>query len=435
MNNKTIKIIATCLILAALLLGSVSMVFALERGPRTRGREAGMMLDLTGFSMGTMNKVEDKKQYLSTIQLEKQRIQNYTLRIVYENAYRFYKRGDYERAQELAQSIVSIDPSFTNARTLAEQARRMSTYGTASEPEIIAAKMAEGERLYQAGRLIEANRKFEEVLVIQPSNGSAKNWIAKVDKEIAQEHERRGDAAYQKRDYSTALDQWYSALLIRKDDAALTSKITKAEREQRDIQLKAAMEEGVNNYSSGKLIASYNSFQKALKIQPGEPKAEKFSTQLRVEIADGYVASGNKNYYAGKYNSAIANWQEAKKWGYESAPLDAAIKKAKTARDNPQPKKTTPVKQPVVNVDPVFDPNAFDTPEFNNTLPGSLGAQTVSEENKRYSEESYRRGQRAFNNDDYETARREWLIALEQNPGNADAEAGLKKVQEILEVR
>ncbi|MGB2579808.1 tetratricopeptide (TPR) repeat protein [Elusimicrobium simillimum] len=433
MNKKIILTVST--VLAVCFVSSA--VFAQER-LRTRGKENGMILDLTRFSLGTMNNVEDKKQYLSTIQLEKQRIQNYTLGVVYENAYTFYRRGDYQRAQELAQAILAVDPEFKNARTLAEQAHRMGTYGTVSEAEIVAAKTAEGQRLYELGRLVEANRKFEEILAIQPSNGAARNWIAKIDKEIAVEHERRGDEAYAAKDYDKALDQWYSALLIKKSDTGLVNKITKTEKQIKDTQLQAAMKEGAENYANGKYLAAYNAFDKALKIQPGEPKAQKFASQLRTEIAQGYVDSGNRNYYAGKYDNAIANWQAAKQWGYDSAPLDNAIKKARNAKLAPKKtttKTTTGTKTPdTTPVEPDEFKPIIEEPDFKAPLP-TVDSARVSEENRRLSQEAYTRGARAFNDEDYETARKEWTAARQLDPGNSDAEQGLRRVQEMLEVR
>ncbi|MDR0292116.1 MAG: hypothetical protein LBI01_05055 [Elusimicrobium sp.] len=407
---------------------------------RTRGKESGMMLDLSKFSMGTMNKVEDKKQYLSTIQLEKQRIQNYTLGIVYENAFLFYRRGDFQRAQELAESILAVDPEFKNARTLADQAHRMGTYGTVSEAEIISAKKTDGQTLYSSGRLIEAQRKYQEVLAIRPTDQEARNQIAKIDKEIATEYDRRGDSAYSQQDYNKALDQWYNALLIRKDDGALVSKITKAEKQVKDADLQAAMKDGVENYTNGKLLASYDSFQKALKIQPGEPKAAKFSAQLRTEIGQGYVSSGNKAYSAGRYDNAVANWQEAKNWGYDSGTLDAAIKKARAAKNAPPPSttKTTSSSSSAAGSGSEGYGAGFTPPTeqatFQTTLP-TVDSGRVSEENKRLSQEAYQRGIKAFNDEDYETARKEWTSAKQLDPGNTEAEQGLRRVQEILEWR
>jgi len=431
------------IILAVFVLLLTSAAFCQDR-LRTKGKEPGMMLDLSKFSMGTMNKVEDKKQYLSTIQLEKQRIQNYTLGIVYENAYLFYKRGDFQRAQELAQSILTIDPEFKNARTLADQAHSMGTYGTVSEGEIITAKKSDAQSLYSQGRLIEAQRKYKEVLAIRPNDAEARAWVSRIDKEIAAEYERRGDAAYAGGDQNKALDNWYNALLIRKDDGALVSKITKTEQQVKDADLQQAMKEGAENYTNGKLLASYASFQQALKIQPGEPKAAKFSAQLRNEIGQGYAASGNKAYYAGRYDNAIDNWNEAKNWGYDSATLDASIKRARAAKNAPTPASaaaatttTTTTSGSTLNPAQPSGHDASYTPPtetFQQTLP-TANTGRVSEENKQLSQEAYERGVKAFNDEDYETARKEWTNAKQLDPGNTEAEQGLRKVQEMLEWR
>ncbi|MBR2865931.1 MAG: hypothetical protein IKC13_06670 [Elusimicrobiaceae bacterium] len=196
---------------------------------RQHGKEAGMMLDLNKVSLGTLNDVEEKKQYLSTVQLEKQRIQNYMLRQVYENAYTLYRRGDFQRAQEMAQTILSIDPNFTKASTLAQQAAHMGAYGTISEDEVIEAKFQEANRMYDSGRLVEAQDKLDEILTIQPHNSKAMAWQNRINREIAQEYARRGDVAYDKVNYQEALDNWYNALLIRKDDPSLVNKIAQTE--------------------------------------------------------------------------------------------------------------------------------------------------------------------------------------------------------------
>ncbi len=59
------------------LVFSVSFSFAraADRPLRETGKEAGLMLDLQKMSLGTLANVEQRRQYLSTVQLEKQRIQ------------------------------------------------------------------------------------------------------------------------------------------------------------------------------------------------------------------------------------------------------------------------------------------------------------------------------------------------------------------------
>ena len=247
---------------------------------RQHGKEEGMLLDLSKISMGTLNDVEEKKQYLSTVQLEKQRIQNYTLRMVYENAYLLYKHGDYQRAQEMAQTILSIDPNF-------KQAQHMGTYGTISEAQVIEAKFQETIRLYDSGRLVEANDKLNEILTIQPGNSKAQAWKRKIDYDIAKEYARRGDVAYEKGDYQAALDAWYNSLLMRKEDSKLVSKIAETENKLRKQQVEESMKQALDFYNKGQYVESYAVFERITKIQPGDPRVQKYMSQLKNEIAAG----------------------------------------------------------------------------------------------------------------------------------------------------
>ena len=235
----------------AVSLSAMAAPFRQPNPIRQHGKEEGMMLDLNKVTLGTLNDVEEKKQYLSTVQLEKQRIQNYMLHQVYEDAYILYRRGDYQRAQEMAQTILSIDPNYTQASTLAKQAGNMGAYGTTSEAEVIDAKFQEANRLYDSGRLVEANEKLDEILTLQPHNSKALSWKHRIDRDIAQEYARRGNVAYDKKDYQEALDNWYNALLIRKDDPNLVNKIAQTENQLRQQQVKDAMEKAMDYYNKG----------------------------------------------------------------------------------------------------------------------------------------------------------------------------------------
>lgn len=426
---------------------------------RQHGKEAGMLLDLSKISLGTLNDVEERKQYLSTVQLEKQRIQNYTLRMVYENAYQLYKHGDYQRAQELAQTILSIDPNFTQAQTLAMQANHMGTYGTVSEAQVIEAKFQEALRLYDSGRLVEANQKLDEILTIRPGNSKALSWKRKINADIAAEYVRRGDNAYDSGKYQTALDNWYNALMIRKDDASLVTKISQTENLLRKQQVQESMEKAMAYYNQGQYVEAYSVFERIIKIQPGDQRVQKYMMQLKEEIYDGYANAGSKAYGVGKYDSAIAYWTKAKKWGSNTAEMDSWIKKARNAKENALRaaaektnrtvkrtkdaqgniveeviESTTTVTQPVPKAE---EPEPLpETVGVNETLP-ELAPTTgrVSEEARAASRQKYVEGLDAFTQDDYERARAAWIQAVQLDPGNSDAAIGLQKVEELTGIR
>ncbi|WP_458401583.1 hypothetical protein [Candidatus Avelusimicrobium sp.] len=434
---------------------------------RQHGKEAGMMLDLNKVSLGTLNDVEEKKQYLSTVQLEKQRIQNYMLRQVYENAYTLYRRGDFQRAQEMAQTILSIDPNFTKASTLAQQAAHMGAYGTISEDEVIEAKFQEANRMYDSGRLVEAQDKLDEILTIQPHNSKAMAWQNRINREIAQEYARRGDVAYDKVNYQEALDNWYNALLIRKDDPSLVNKIAQTENLLRKQQVKDAMEEAMAYYNQGKFVESYAVFERITKIQPGDQRVQKYMYQLKGEIADGYYTAGNKSFKQEKYDTAISYWTNAKKWGADGPTIDRLIKNARNAKENAIKRKQEAARKAaedarrkaeeaaaaeekaleekedietimVENGPATLTPVAGETlgPDANNTTLGiGEAAGRVSKEASEASHQKYIEGLDAYHQNDYQRARDAWIVAKQLDPGNNDAAAGLKKVEELTGLR
>ena len=455
--------------------------FRKEIPVRQHGKEEGMLLDLSKISMGTLNDVEEKKQYLSTVQLEKQRIQNYTLRMVYENAYLLYKRGDYQRAQEMAQTILSIDPNFKQAQTLAKQASHMGTYGTTSEAEVIEAKFQETIRLYDSGRLVEANDKLNEILTIQPGNSKAQAWKRKIDYDIAKEYTRRGDEAYKNDNYQAALDAWYNALLMRKDDPKLVSKIAETENKLRKQQVEESMKQALEFYNKGQYVESYAVFERITKIQPGDPRVQKYMSQLKNEIAAGYYQAGNRSYNANRFDQAVSYWMNAKKWGADTTTMDGLIKRARNAKENhlrvkqqqaqlavtkaeqaakkaedaankaeQKAEETLPEQPETVMVDGnvpgmtggTVIPGAatggigssVGTVGANETLPTLTGTTTnpVSAEAIAASRAKFIEGVDAYNQDDYERARQAWIVAKQLDPGNSDADLGLRKLEELM---
>ena len=492
------------LFLSVLLLAvsASAAAYQKETGVRQHGKEAGMLLDLGKISLGTLNDVEEKKQYLSTVQLEKQRIQNYMLRMVYENAYQFYKQGDYQRAQEMAQTILSIDPNFKQAQTLAKQAGYMGTYGTISEAQVIESKFQEAAYLYESGRLVEANDRLNEILTIQPGNARALSWKNKIDSEISKEYARRGDEAEKDGDYQKAIDAWYNSLLMRKDDPALVAKINDAENKLRQQQVHEYMQQAMEYYNQGKYVESYAVFERIVKIQPGDPRVQKYMSQLKNEIAAGYYNAGEKSYNSYRFDQAISYWNNAKKWGGDANTIDGLIRQARTskeqylrwkkeataearqeaeaaeeaarraaeealkaqqAQEEAAKKQAEEVVDTITDIDETLPGMGLDqTP----VIPGAVAATTtttvtkttsssttttstgttqseavptlgsglsrVSQEASAASRAKYIEGLDAFNQDDYERARQAWIVAKQLDPGNTDADLGLRKVEELL---
>ncbi len=484
----------TVTVLISITLAVQASTFNREVTPRQHGKEAGMLLDLGKISLGTLNDVEEKKQYLSTVQLEKQRIQNYTLRMVYENAYQLYKQGDYQRAQEMAQTILSIDPNFKQAQTLAKQANHMGTYGTVSESEVLDSKFKEALALYDSGRLVEANDKLNEILTIRPGNARALSWKQQIDSEIAKEYARRGDVAEKNGNYQAAVDAWYNSLIMRKNDPALVAKIADVETKLRHQQLQENMKQALELYNQGHYLEAYSVFERIRKIQPGDARVQKYMSQLKNEIAGGYYSAGCQAYKAYRFDQAVAYWNNAKKWGADSAAMDNMIKQARNAKERyirnqelrakqaqeqaqqAQLAAQTAAKQAQEKAEQAAkqaeEQDVLETLVVDNLVPGSTtvipggtststtvagstvgtgtvpgteqplpgltpvgGMSRVSAEASAASRAKYIEGLDAFNQDDFERARQAWIVAKQLDPGNTDAELGLRKVEELMMIK
>ncbi len=306
----------------------------------------------------------------------------------------------------------------------------------------------EGERYYNLNSLILAKEKFEEALTLRPGDAKADEWVKRIDKEIAERHIRNGYYAYKNGDYKEALNQWYSVLLIKKEDPGLVAKIAEVENTIKHDENQTLLKKAFDLYGQGKLVPAYREFEKAMQSQPGERQTQKFASQLKDEIATNYFKDGNNYFAAKQYLSAQASWREAKNWGYNAAEANSAISRAQRARAaalaaaeaarkaeleaQQAPQEVTPEEQPDETIPDLAPADGVPTQGIGQgDFPTSVNQQPgrVSEEARQASIERYKTGLSYFNIGNFESARQEWQAAVELNPENADASAGLKKIE------
>lgn len=406
--------------------------------------EAELFLSIQHMNLGVLSGREEKSIYLSTIFREKERIQNETLRIVYENAYDFYKKGDFERAKELSARILAIDPDFTDARVLFESSARMRGGRLLTEREILAEKFEEGMRLYSEDRYEEALSKWQEILTIDPKHPQALKWIESVTMELSARYLKAGDEAYKAQMLEHALDNWYRALSLNKNNPELTARIASAESEIRDKKVQENINQALEYRKKGLFMKSYVALEKALEISPGHPKATKLIKDLRIDIAQGYIRAGKKSYSERKYTAAIGHWSKALVWGYNKGYINELIATAKKQMQREdrlkkeQIEKARQAAETAAALEAKKEAEKLQE-ELQRELEASeeakrkiLSVSDVTEEKKRASEQHYLRGLVHFQNGDYKDAERAWLEALELNPYHSEAEAGLKRLRQII---
>ncbi|MDD4004067.1 MAG: tetratricopeptide repeat protein [Elusimicrobiaceae bacterium] len=430
------------------LAGAVPQLFAAEEPVVPRGSEESLFLDLKKVDVGTISSAEEKRQYLMTIQLEKQRVQHHMLGGIYDNAYRLYKEGDYEQSQELARKILSIDPNYQDARLLMQASGELggARRGVLSESALIDEKFSQGLGLYKEGRLVEAARLWDDVLKLSPGNLKASYWLKKANREIAAEHLRRGNIAYSEHRLDEALMQWYNALLLKKGDQEIIGKIAEVENELRADRANKQLQLALDYYGQGKVVQAYKALKEVLVIQPGDSKAQKLAEEVRNEIGGSFITSGKKAYSARRYNQAIEQWDKAKEWGYDKKYVNLLIARAKEQmrRDEEAKLRKAEEAQRAAAEDAERERREAEearkarmqqemgnggTNPDGSSLPGAT--QDVSAENKKAARQHYLRGLIFFQQNDYDKAREEWTISKQLDPGYSEPDAGLKRIEEM----
>lgn len=298
---------------------------------RAQAPEAALLQDLSKARLDNLSDEEEKKRFLNTIAVEKMRIQAKMLRGTYESAFDLYKHGQYDSAQDVANRILAIDPHFEDAKLLGDAASRLkgSAPGWASERRMLEDKFNEALDLYQKGRLVESERKFEEVTKLNPSNLKARYWLKRVQDELAEAHYAKGLDSYDKGNLQDALDHWYAALLLNPGYPHLSSAIEKAEAEKRRQDTNRMMEEALTAYGDGRLDESLAQVRQILQLDPAAPKAQSLQREIQQSISTKHIDEGRKLYQARKFSEAIAKFQQAAAVGYDKDKANALVLQAK----------------------------------------------------------------------------------------------------------
>ena len=407
--------------------------------------EESLFLDLHKTGLGQLNELDEKRKFIETIKLEKQKIQGTMLNNVYENAFEYYKRGNYEDAKDLAAKILSIDPNNEDAQMLLEASNQLrgSLRPGMSEKLMIEDRFRTALSYYTEGRVVEAHAKMQEVVKLSPNNIKAKYWLAKMKEDLKEYYFEKGSEEYKLRDLKGALDNFYNALLIRPKDALTIEWITRVEDELRQQKANDQLKSALEYYAQGKLMSAYQGLRRALEVQPGDSKAGRLLAEVKAEIESGFIAAGKKLYGSRRYPEAIGEWDKAKPYtanmsylnnlisrAREQMKMESAEKKrraeeaARRAREEEERrakeeearlKAEAEAKRKGVTVEEVIKKPAG-----------------ISEENRLASQQHYLEGLKYFQNSNYEKARDEWTIAKQLDPGNADTTAGLKRIEQIL---
>ncbi len=414
--------------------------------PKVRSEES-LFLDMHKIGLGSLSELEEKKKFIETIRLEKEKIQAKMLSNVYENAFDYYRQGNYEEARGLALKILSIDPSNEDAGMLLEASDQLkgALRPSMSEKVMLEDRFKSALSLYNDGRVLDAHKKMEEVVKLSPNNIKAKYWLAKMKEDLKDYYFHKGEESYAKRDLKGALDNFYNALLIRPKDTGILEYITKVEDELRQETANEKLKAALESYAQGRLNDAYLGLRGVLEIQPGDSKANKLLSEVKAEIEQKYIERGKRSYGERRYTEAIAEWNGAKPYTANLAYLDKLISRAKEQmrvesderkrRSEESARKAKEEEERRQKEEAEAAELAKKAKQTGTGLgEGPIGGKTnvVSEENRLAAQSHYIEGLKYFQNSNYEKARDEWTIVRQLDPGNTDADAGLKRIEQIL---
>jgi len=444
-------------IIAGLLLAAGALAPARAQDSNKPKDTEGLFLDMSKVNLGTISSEDDKKKYIYTIQLEKARMTRKTLKIVYENAFDLYKEGQFDEANELTRKILAIDPGYEDASILnrATMDLKGSVAPRVSERHMLEDRFEEGMSLYRQGRLAEASEKWDEVAKLSPGNLKARYWLRKARSEMADEHFRRGTKAYRQHRLRETLDQWYAALVLNPHYPRLTAAIAKVEAEAREQDANEKLQTALNLYSQGLVLESLKMLDQVLEAGPGNVKAQKLQAEIRAEVANQHVAEGRRLYESRQYDKAIGEWKAAVEYGYDPKASDQLVARAKeqirreaaakahaaeVAKEREEAAKKAKEEQAKADADKAkadadakakADADAKAAAATAATSSTPAPAAGPSDSAKQQSEQAYLSGVIYYQKGDYEKARDKWLSAKQLDPSNADAVAGLEKIEKL----
>jgi len=331
-------------------------------------------------------------------------------------------------------------PTFQDAAILQRAAGELRG---ASKPmisgrKLVESRFEEGLSLYRQGRLIEASKRWEEAVMLAPGNLKARYWLKKVRRELADEHFRRGQQAYRQHRLRDALDQWYAALILNPRYPRLMNVISKAESEMRRQKANEKLQQALQLYGQGRTTESLKVLDEVLEISPGEKKAEKLISEIRLEIAKQWIAKGRGYYSKKDYSKAIKAFNKAVEYGYDPRRANVLIARVRAQRQREQEeaerrrlddeRRKQEAQRRAAEEEERRRLSELEKQKSLDAQPPEVEAAPSDEENRRRALKHWNNGIIFFQKGDYPKARDEWLLCKQFDAKNTDCQAGLQRI-------
>ena len=414
--------------------------------------EEGLFLEMQKLGLGSLNELEEKKKFFELIKIEKNKVRDYTLDGVADDALRYFRAGDYDAAKELSAKILAINPLHERALSIFDATNQIGSsavpgrLGTAKE--VIEARYRRALKAYSDGYIEEAYKRMGEVVQLSPSNRKAQNWYRKMKDGLYDYYYEKGMDYYGKNNLPDAVDTLYKALMMataRNSDkkADVQRAIMKIQDEINQQKADKKIEEATEAYYKGKYIESHDKIVRAIEIQPGDVKARELLKDVNREIADNFKKDGMTYYNKHDMSSAINSWEAGKKYALNIEYFNKLIatakqvqindakgkkrkeaERAKRQKEEAERKKKEEEEKKKKEAEAQREGISLDELES--------GKKIISEDSRLQAEKLYQQGVVEFQNSHYEEAKKLWTAAARYDPENDDIKKGLEKIDSIL---
>lgn len=202
--------------------------------------------------------------------------------------------------------------------------------------------MGEAKTLYDQGKYLEAKQKYQDASNVKPDQAEPKNQMIAIDNLLADQKKKEqleldyknlmaeGDQLKGIKDYTSAIDRYNKALLLKPGDPVATQKIADINKILEDEKKKLEQEKLYNEYIT-KADQSFNAkdytnaklnYQKAYELKADPAIAQKIKdidaliaqnqneAQTQAKY-DGLMKEADAFYKAGDYPKALAKYEEA----------------------------------------------------------------------------------------------------------------------------
>ncbi|MEF3280264.1 MAG: hypothetical protein K6357_04790 [Elusimicrobiota bacterium] len=400
--------------------------------------ESTAFLSLGNVGLEKLNDVEEKKKFLETVDIEKQKISDYLIKRILDNAYELYRNGDYEGAATVAKKVLSIDPSSEEAKMIANASRNIK--GKSGGKISFDEQFAEALTLYQKGEVLDAYRKVGVLVRLSPSNVKAKYWYKKIEADLKDYYISKAGEYYSSNDKKNALVMYYRALEFAPKDREILSRISGLENEMRQDKLNQKLKDALEIYASGRIEDAYALLKEAISINPADEKTNKLFNELKSEIENKYIKEGDAFYKKKQYLSSIKSFTKALAYSDNPSKLERVINNIKKTMKKEEEAKKRYAEEKKRKEEEKRRKEKEEEEAKKSAQASTTDVKTsttdlkniISEQNKIAAQQHWVEGVKYLQSGDYQKAKEELSIAKKLDPTNSDIDAALKRIDQIL---